>query len=98
MKVEMVVLGSPSLISLMVAQCGRKATLKQDMVMAELRSYVKVETDMAALGSPSLIVNKVSYFMGYTAVLLWKIYPSCHLSYYVQYQLHQSTVVIRRRP
>ena len=48
MKVEVAVLGSPSLIVRKV--CGRKATLYCSIL--ELRSCVKVE--VAVLGSPSL--------------------------------------------
>ena len=50
MKVEVAVLGPPSLTVLTVS-CGRKATL--NCSISELRSCVKVEVDV--LGSPSLI-------------------------------------------
>ena len=43
-KVEVDVLGSPSLIVLMVSACGRKATL--NCSLSELRSCVKVEVDV----------------------------------------------------
>ena len=49
MKVEVAVLGSPSLIILTVS-CGRKATLNLNCVKAEV----------TVLGSPSLIVRMVS--------------------------------------
>ena len=55
MKVEVAVLGSPSLIVLVVF-CGRKATLNLDLE-AEIRSCVKVE--VAVLGSPSLTIISV---------------------------------------
>ena len=54
MKVEVAVLGSPSLTVLIVS--GRKATLNQS-VRSEMRSCVKVE--VAILGSQSLIVLMV---------------------------------------
>ena len=56
MKVEVDVLGSPSLIVRKVSES--KATLDQRLEEAELRSCVKVE--VAVLGSPSLIVRTVS--------------------------------------
>ena len=49
MKVEVAVLGSPSLTVLKYS-CGRKATLKKKLYKTEFRSCVKVE--MAVLGSP----------------------------------------------
>ena len=52
MKVEVAVLGSPSIIVLMVSS-GRKATLEE-----EFKSCVRVE--VAVLGSPSIIVLMVS--------------------------------------
>ena len=57
MDVEVAVLGSPSLISLVVC-VAVKATLKQNCTESELRSCVKVE--VAVLGPLSLIVHKVS--------------------------------------
>ena len=56
MKVEVAVLGSPSLIVLN-GLCGRKATLNESAT--ELRSCVKVEVDV--LGSPSLTVLNMVY-------------------------------------
>ena len=56
MKVEVDVLGSPSLIVRTVS--GREATLD---TASELRSCVKAEVDV--LGSPSLIVRTVSMGM-----------------------------------
>ena len=55
MKVKVAVLGSQSLIVLMVL-CGRKASL--NCSISELRSRVKVK--VAVLGSQSLIVLMVS--------------------------------------
>ena len=59
MKVEVDVLGSPSLNS-PYGFSGRKATLNNnnEAGRAELRSCVKVEVDV--LGSPSLIVHTIS--------------------------------------
>ena len=56
MKVEVAVLGSPSLIVLNIV-CGYKAILNVSL-FSEFRSCVKVE--VAVLGSPSLIVLTVS--------------------------------------
>ena len=57
MKLEVAVLGSPSLI--VRTLCGCKATLNlRDDRLSELRSCVKLE--VAVLGSPSLIVHLVS--------------------------------------
>ena len=53
MKVEVDVLGSPSLTVLMVS-----VDVKRHGVDTELRSFTKVEVDV--LGSPSLIVRTVS--------------------------------------
>ena len=60
MKVEMDVLGSPSLIvpSGSYGLCGRKATSEEEFRIIELRSCVKVEMDV--LGSLSLTVRMVS--------------------------------------
>ena len=57
MKVEVALLGSPSLIVLMVF-VDVKQPLKKKSQTSQLRSYVKVE--VALLGSPSLIVLMVS--------------------------------------
>ena len=62
MKVEVSVLGSPSLIVLTVSvdvnQLERKRRKKKVVQSSELRSCVKVE--VSVLGSPSLIVLTVS--------------------------------------
>ena len=57
MKVEVAVLGSPSLTVLMVSVDVRNIEFKLAGT-TELRSCVKVEVDV--LGSPSLIVRTVS--------------------------------------
>ena len=59
MKVEVAVLGSPSLIVIasLYGLCGRKATIELEDG-DEFRSCVKVEVDV--LGSPSLTVRTVS--------------------------------------
>ena len=60
MKVEVDVLGSPSLIVRTVGLCGRKATLDKPVHRSsQLRSCVKGK-QMDFLGSPSLIVRTVS--------------------------------------
>ena len=58
MKVEVAVLGSPSL-RCPQGLCGRKATCEEEEAVnvSELRSCVKVQ--MVVLGSPSLIVPTV---------------------------------------
>ena len=56
MKVEVAVMGSPSLKVFMV--CGRKATPEEESTWSELRNCVRVE--VAVLGSPSLIAVMVS--------------------------------------
>ena len=56
MKVEVAVLGSPSLISLVVSVDVKQNGL--NLCIGELRSNVKVE--VAVLGSPSLISLTVS--------------------------------------
>ena len=58
-KVEVAVLGSPSLIASPYGLCGREAALNErERVSSELRNCVKVE--VAVLGPPSLIVLMVS--------------------------------------
>ena len=58
MKVEMAVLGSPSLIVCMVSVDVKQRWKKKEPKSSELRSRVKVEVDV--LGSPSLTVLMVS--------------------------------------
>ena len=58
MKVEVAVLGSPSLISLIMVSVDVKQRERRRMNHTELRSCVKVQ--VAVLGSPSLIVRAVS--------------------------------------
>ena len=58
MKVEVVVLGSPSLIVLMVSVDVGQHLKKKNSYNLELRSCVKVEVDV--LGSQSLIILMVS--------------------------------------
>ena len=58
MKVEVAVLGSPSLIVLKCGHCGRKATLNFKLFQSELRSRVKME--VVVLGFLSLTVLVVS--------------------------------------
>ena len=58
MKVEVAVLGSPSLTVLMVGLFERKAILNFNVEVTELRSCVKVE--VAVLVSQSLTVLMVS--------------------------------------
>ena len=57
-KVEVDVLGSPSLISLMASMDVMYHETEKDPQILELRSFVKVEVDV--LGSRSLIVSTVS--------------------------------------
>ena len=58
MKVEVAVLGSPSLVSLMVSVDVKHHVYLLIAQSAELRSCVKVE--VAVLGSPSLVSLMVS--------------------------------------
>ena len=68
MKVEVAILGSPSvIIVLVVSFCGRKATLNLNELVPEPRSLVKVE--VAILGSPSQIIVFMVSFCGCKATL-----------------------------
>ena len=59
MKVEVAVLGTPTVPNTPYSLCGRKAALSlRDVRLSELRSCVKVE--VAVLGFPSLTVPVVS--------------------------------------